>query len=135
MQVLAQPSFPSLPARPNCFVWYEGDPCDVQIQQYHQASQLRLQQEWQTNVVSPLLKQLSDQQQQITGQQRQIKTLQIKIESQTATALKSEARNEALLGGVGAGLGATLAFLVAVVAFRKLARNATLGQLSSASLK
>jgi hypothetical protein len=116
-------------------VWYEGDPCDQLIQQSHQASQLRQQQEWQSSVTSPLLKQIADQQKQIAAQQNQIQVLQTKIESQTATAVQIEARNQALIGRLGAGLGATLAFVVAIATFRRLTRNATASYLSSASSK
>jgi hypothetical protein len=133
MQLSAQPTFPTLPTRPNCLVWYEGDPCDQLIQQYHQASQLRQQQEWQNSVTSPFLKQIADQQKQIAAQQNQIQALQIKIEAQTATALQSEARNQEVLARLGAGLGATLALLVAIAAFRRFTRNRTTGHLSSAS--
>jgi hypothetical protein len=72
---------------------------------------------------SALQKQIADQQKQIVDQQSQIRTLQLKIESQTAVALQSDARNETLLNGIGAGVGAALAFLVAVASFRRLARN------------
>jgi hypothetical protein len=74
-------------------------------------------------VTAPLQRQIADQQKQIADQQNQIKTLQLKIESQTMAALKGEARNEALLDGIGAGLGTALAFLVAVAVFQRLARK------------
>jgi hypothetical protein len=135
MQLSAQPTVPTSTTRPNCLVWYEGDPCDQLIQQYHQASQLRQQQEWQNSVTSPLLKQIADQQKQIAAQQNQIQVLQIKIESQNATALQSEARNQEVLGRLGAGLGAILALSVAVATFRRLTRNTTSNHLSSASSK
>lgn len=124
MQVLAQQQT-ALPLKPNCLVWYAGDPCDELIQQYHHAAEQRQQQEWQVSVTAPLQKQIADQQKQIVDQQSQIKTLQLKTESQTMEALRNEARNEALLNGIGAGVGAALAFLVAVASFRRLARNST----------
>jgi len=124
MQVIAQLPTP-LPLKPSCLVWYAGDPCDELIQQYHQAAGQRQQQEWQIHVTAPLQKEIADQQKQIASQQSQIGTLEVKIESQTAEALQSEARNEALLSGIGAGLGAALALLVAVASFRRLARNST----------
>ena len=98
------------------------------IQQYHQAVELRQQQELQVRQAAPLQKQIADQQKQIVDQQNQIKTLQLKIESQTFEALQNQARNEALLNGIGAGLGAGLAFLVAVASFRRLARSSTASQ-------
>jgi len=125
MQVIAQQQPTPLPLKANCLVWYAGDPCDELIQQYHQAAEQRQQQEWQIQVTAPLQKEIADQQKQIAGQQSQIGTLQGKIESQTAEALQSETRNEALLNGIGAGLGAALALLVAVASFRRLARNST----------
>ena len=113
------------PSRPTCVVWYAGDPCDELIQQYNRAAEQRELREWQASVLAPLQKQIADQRTQINDQQTQIKTLQVKIESQTFEALQSEARNQALLDGIGAGIGAGLAFFVAVVVFRRLARNAT----------
>jgi len=125
MQVAAQQPFTPLPLKPNCMVWYAGDPCDELIQQYNQAVAQRQRQEWQIDVTAPLQRQIADQQKQIADQQGQIKALQVKIESQTMEGLQSEARNQALLNGIGAGLGAGLAFVVAVAGFRRLARNAT----------
>jgi hypothetical protein len=109
--------------KPDCFVWYVGDPCDERIQQYNQAVEQRQRQEWRLDVTAPLQRQIADQQARIADQQSQIKTLQLKIESQTMDALQNEARNQSLLNGVGAGLGAGLAFLVAVALFRRLARG------------
>jgi len=128
MQALAPLLAPPLPTKPDCLVWYAGDPCDEMIQQYHQAVELRQQQELQVRQAAPLQKQIADQQKQIVDQQNQIKTLQLKIESQTFEALQNQARNEALLNGIGAGLGAGLAFLVAVASFRRLARSSTASQ-------
>jgi hypothetical protein len=122
MQLAAQPP---LPPQPHCLVFYAGDPCDQLIQQYNQASEQSQRQEWQDQVTTPLQKQIADQQKQLTLQQNQIRTLQVQIESQTVEALQSEARNQALLNGVGAGIGAGLAFFVAVASFRRLARKAT----------
>jgi uncharacterized coiled-coil protein SlyX len=116
---------PTLPlhTKPDCLVWYAGDSCDQLIQQYNQNAQLRQQQEWQLQVITPLQKQIAEQQKQIAGQQAQIKALQLKLVSQTADALQNQARNQALLDGIGVILGAGLAFLVTVAAFRRLARN------------
>lgn len=124
MQVVAQPQLTRLPQRPNCLVWYEGDPCDELMQQYHKAMEQRQQQEWQISVAAPLQMQITDQQREIADQQNQIKTLQLKIESQTTVALQSEARNRAALDLFGACLGVGLAFFVAIASFRRLARNA-----------
>ena len=123
MQVIAQQQPTPLPQKPNCLVWYAGDHCDELIQQYHQATEQRQQQEWQISLTAPLQRQIADQQKQTAEQQNQIKTLQLKIESQTVEALQSEARDQALLDGIGAGLGTALAFFVAVASFRRLARN------------
>lgn len=129
MQVIVQQQPTPLPLKPNCLVWYAGDHCDELIQQYHQATEQRHQQEWQISVTAPLQKQIADQQKQIADQQSQLKRLQLKIESQTVEALQNEARNQALLDGIGAGLGTTLAFFMAVASFRKLARNWTAAKL------
>jgi hypothetical protein len=114
--------------KPDCLVWYAGDPCDDRIQQYHQAVEQRRQVEWQASVSAPLQKQIADQQKQISDQQHQIKLLQLKMESQTLEASQSLARNEALLNGIGAGVGATLALLVAVAGFRRLARSSSVAR-------
>jgi hypothetical protein len=124
-QVLAQQQPIPLPQEPNCLVWYAGDHCDELIQEYHQTTEQRQQQVWQISVTAPFQRQIADQQKQIADQQNQIKTLELQIESQSVEALQSEARNQALLDGIGAGLGAALAFFVAVVGFRRLARNCT----------
>jgi hypothetical protein len=116
MQAVIQPQ-PGLPLpRPDCLVWYAGDPCDELIQQYHQAAEQRQQEQWQLSLTAPLQKQIADQ-------QNQIKTLQLKLDSQTAEALQSDARNQAFLDGMGAFVGVSLAFLVAIAGFRRLARN------------
>jgi hypothetical protein len=122
MQLMVQLQ-PGIPARPDCLVWYAGDPCDERIQAYRQAVEQRRQQEWQSSMTGPLQKQIADQQKQITEQQNQIKVLQLKMESQSVEASQNEARNEALLNGIGAGVGAALALLVAVAGFRRLARG------------
>jgi hypothetical protein len=112
MHAVIQPQ-PVLPLpRPDCLVWYAGDPCDELIQQYQEAAE---QQQWQP-VIAPLEKQIVDQ-------QIQIKTLQLKLDSQTAEALQSDARNQAFLDGMGAFVGVSLAFLVAIAGFRRLARS------------
>jgi hypothetical protein len=132
MQAIAQSQLVRPPLKPDCLVWYAGDPCDALIQQYHQATEQRQQQEWQISVTAPMQKQIADQQKQVADQQKQIadqqsqlKTLQLKIESQRLEALQSEARSQVLLHGVGAGMGAAMAFVVVVAGFRRLARNST----------
>ena len=116
MQTVIQPQPVLPPPRPDCLVWYAGDPCDDLIQQYHQAAEQREQQQWQLSITAPL-------QQQIADQQNQIKALQLKLDSQTAEALQTDARNQAFLDGMGAFVGVSLAFLVAIGGFRRLARN------------
>jgi hypothetical protein len=123
MQTPLQLPIVTAQTKPDCLVWYAGDSCDQLIQQYNQSVQLRQQQEWQMQVLAPLQKQIAEQQKQLVGQQEQIKTLQLKLLSQTAEALQNQARNQALLDGIGVILGAGLAFLVAVAAFRRLVRN------------
>ena len=125
MQALPQPPLPAVPPKPDCLVWFAGDPCDALVQQYNQATQQRLQQEWQIQVTSALQKQIAEQQRQIGDQQTQIKALQLKMESQTMEALQNEARNQAFVDGVGVVVGTGLAFLVVVAGFRRLARNST----------
>ena len=124
MQLIAQP-YPVPPRSPDCLVWYAGDPCDGQIQQYHQAMEQRQLEDWRNSTIAPLQRQIADQQKQIADQQNQIKTLQLKIESQTAEALQGQARNQAFLDGIGAILGAGLAFVVTVASFRRLANRST----------
>ncbi len=128
MQALVQQQPAPLPRKPDCLVWYAGDACDEMIQQYHQATNERQQREGQIAVAAPLQKQIVDQQKQILEQQNQIKTLQLQTELQSVEALHREARNDALLNGIGAGVGAALAFLVAVASFRRLARASTAPQ-------
>jgi hypothetical protein len=115
-------------AKPTCLVWYPDDPCDQRIQQYDQLAAQRLQLEGQAALTARFQAQIADQQRQLIAQQNQVKTLQIQIDSQTQQALQSEARNQALLDGIGAGIGAGLAFLMAVAVFRRLARNATVAK-------
>lgn len=128
MQVAPQPQLTPLPQSPNCLVWYEGDPCDELMQQYHKAVEQRQQQEWQISVAAPLQKQIADQQSLIADQQNQIKTLQLKIESQTTAALQSEVRKRAAQDLVGACLGVGLAFFMAIASFRRLARNSIISK-------
>lgn len=116
---------PPAPAKPDCLVWFAGDACDQLIQQYNQAISLRQFQEWQLQTTAPLLKQVADQQKQIVAQQTTIQTLQSRLDSQTADALQNQARNQALLDGIGAVIGAGLAFLVTVAGFRRLVRGST----------
>jgi hypothetical protein len=123
MQTIAQVPLIPVPVKPDCLVWYAGDPCDELIQQYHRAADARQQEERQLSVSVPLQKQIVEQQKQIADQQAQIKALQLRIESQTVEAVQNQARNDALMNGIGAGLGAALAFLVAVASFRRLART------------
>lgn len=113
-----QPILESNPAplRPDCLVWYAGDPCDVLIQQYHQAAEQSRRQEWQASVTAPL-------QRQIVAQQKQIHALQLQIEEQTTEALQSQAHTAAIFEGIGAGLGVAFALFLAVAFFRRLARN------------
>ena len=114
MQPMVQPA--PAPSRPDCLVWYAGDPCDVLIQQYHQAAEKYQQQEWQVSVTAPLQRQIADQ-------QRQIRVLQLQIAAQTTQALQSEARTAAIFEAIGAGLGVAFALFLAVACFRKLTRN------------
>jgi hypothetical protein len=117
-------ALPPVPlSRPNCLIWFPGDACDQQLQQYRQATDQRQQQEWQTAVTSRYDQQIADQQKRITDQQAQIKTLQTKLDSQTTEALRSEARTQAFFDGLGGMIGIALAFLVVVASFRKLTRS------------
>jgi len=110
-QVIQPQPLQPLP-RPDCLVWYAGDPCD-ELMQYQLAAE---QQQWQLSLTAPLEKQIADQ-------QIQIKTLQLRLDSLTAEAFESDARNQAFLDGMGAFVGVSLAFLVAIAGFRRLARN------------
>ncbi len=120
MQAFAQVPQP-LPA-PRCLIWYPGDPCDQLVQQYRQALELRQRQEWQTSVTAPLEKQIADQQKKIAEQQAQIVSLQSRIDSQTMDALRSEARNQAVLDSLGVIIGIGIAFVMVLAFFRKLTR-------------
>jgi hypothetical protein len=122
----AQLPIPPVPAKPGCLVWFAGDPCDQLIQQYNQAIAGREQQEWQSQATAALEKQLAGQQKQIGDQQGQIKALQLKLDSQTSESLQAQARNQAFVDGMGAVIGAGLAFLVTVVGFRRLTRSSLL---------
>jgi len=122
----AQFPIPPVPAKPGCLVWFAGDPCDQLIQQYNQAIAQRQQQEWQTQATATLDKQIAGQQKQIADQQDQIQALQLKLTSQTTDSLQAQARNQAFVDGMGAVIGAGLAFLVTVVGFRRLTRGSLL---------
>jgi hypothetical protein len=114
---MPQPVQPPLqPAKPDCLVWYAGDPCDVLIQEYRRATELAQRKEWQVSVSAPLQKQIEDQ-------QRLIKALQVQMAAQTNAALQGEARTDAIFQGIGAALGAALALIVALACFRRLARH------------
>ncbi len=123
MQTSAQLPVAPAPAKPGCFVWFPGDPCDQLIQQYNQAMAQRQLQEWQAQATTPLQKQIAEQQKKIAEQENQIQFLQIRLESQTVDALQSQARNQAFLDGMGAVIGAGLAFYATVAGFRRLARR------------
>ena len=127
MQALPQIAPPVRLAQPRCLVWYAGDPCDLQIQQYHQVSEDQQRQEWQSSVTSRFERQIADQQKQITEQQAQIRALQTRIDSQTMEALRSEARSQAFVDGIGVIIGIGLAFLLVVAAFRKLSHHESTG--------
>lgn len=119
----AQLPLPPVPAKPGCMVWFAGDPCDQLIQQYNQAIVQRQQLEWQLQTTAALEKQLAGQQKQISEQQNQIQALQMKLDSETSESLRAQARNQAFVDGVGAVIGAGLAFVVTVVGFRRLTRG------------
>jgi uncharacterized protein YlxW (UPF0749 family) len=123
MQALPQIAPPVRPARPGCLVWYAGDPCDLQIQQFHQVLEDQQRQEWQSSVTARFERQIADQQKQINEQQAQIRTLQTRIDSQTMETLRSEARSQAFVDGIGVIIGIGLAFLLVVAAFRKLSHH------------
>jgi hypothetical protein len=120
MQALAQ--IPQSVPEPRCLIWYPGDPCDQLLQQYRQALELRQRQEWQSSAIAPFQKQLADQEKQIAEQKAQIVTLQSQIDSQTMDALRSEARNQAVLDSLGVIIGIGIAFAMVLVFFRKLTR-------------
>ena len=120
MQAFAQ--IPQPLSEPHCLIWYPGDPCDQLLQQYRQALELRQRQEWQTSAIAPFEKQIADQQKQIANQKAEIATLQSRIDSQTMDALRSEARNQAVLDSLGVIIGIGIAFVIVLAFFRKLAR-------------
>jgi ABC-type Fe2+-enterobactin transport system substrate-binding protein len=124
MQASAEIPLPFPATEPHCVVWYSGDPCDQLIQQYHQVTAQRQQQEWQNTVTTRFEKQAADQQKQIATQKAQIAALQLKIDSQTMEALRSEARAQSILDGIGVVIGMGLAFLMVIAFFRKLSRHA-----------
>jgi hypothetical protein len=110
-------------AKPDCLAWYTGDACDQAIQRYNQAQEQQRLQDWRIQVTAGFQKHIAEQQNQIAAQQAQIQVLQSRIESQTTEALRSEARTQALLDGTGAALGVVFAFLLVVLAFRRLTRG------------
>src|SRR5579883_929613 len=118
MQTPAQIALPVQATRPACLVWYAGDPCDQQVQQYRQQVENQLRLDWQSSVTARFEKQIAEQ-------QKQIRTLQARIDSQTMEALRSEARSQAFIDGIGVIIGIGLAFLLVVAAFRKLSHYAT----------
>jgi hypothetical protein len=122
----AQLPIPPVPAKPGCLVWFAGDPCDQLIQQYNQAIAQRQQQEWQIQATAALERQLAGQRKQIADQRTQIQALQVKLDSQTTESMQAQARNQAFVDGMGAVIGAGLAFLVTVVGFRRLTRGSVL---------
>jgi hypothetical protein len=121
MQSLAQMPPPVQLSRPSCLVWYAGDPCDQQVQQFREMSEEQQRQDWQSSVTARFEKQVAGQQKQITEQQAQIRALQTRIDSQSVEALRSEARSQAFVDGIGVIIGIGLAFLLVVAAFRRLA--------------
>jgi hypothetical protein len=129
MQAPTQPPplapYPRPSAEPRCLVWYPGDPCDQSIQQYRQAIADQQRNDWQASVTARYEKQIADQQKKIADQQTQITVLQSKIESQTMEALRSEASTQAFFDGIGVVIGISVAFLLVIAAFRKLARHAS----------
>ena len=117
-------ALPPIPlSRPNCLIWFPGDACDQQLQQYRHAADQRQQQEWQNAVGARYDQQIADQQKRIADQQAQINTLQTRLDSQTTEALRSEARTQAFFDGLGGMIGIALAFLVVVASFRNLTRS------------
>jgi uncharacterized coiled-coil protein SlyX len=120
MQALAQ--IPQPLPEPRCLIWYPGDPCDQLLQQYRQTLELRQRQEWQSSTIAPFERQIADQQKQIANQKAEIATLQSRIDSQTMDALRSEARNQAVLDSLGVIIGIGIAFAMVLVFFRKLTR-------------
>jgi small-conductance mechanosensitive channel len=109
-------------SRPDCLIWFPGDTCDQQLQQYRQAAEQRQQQEFQNAATARYDKKFADQQKVIADQQTQIRALQTRLDSQTTEALRSEARTQAFFDGLGGVIGIALAFVVVMASFRKLAR-------------
>jgi hypothetical protein len=118
--VQALPPIPQF--KPDCLIWFPGDLCDQQLQQYRQALDQHQQQEFQNTLNARYSKQIAEQQKLLTDQQSQIRTLQTRLDSQTTEALRSEARTQAFFDGLGGAIGIALAFLVVVASFRKLTR-------------
>ena len=116
-------ALPPIPgSKPDCLIWFPGDACDQQLQQYRQAVEQRQQQELQNALNARYDKKIADQQKLIGDQQTQIRMLQTRLDSQTTEALRSEARTQAFFDGLGGVIGIVLAFLVALASFRKLTR-------------
>ena len=124
MQTSAEIPLPFPAAEPHCLVWYSGDPCDQQIQQYHQATSQRQQQEWQNTVTARFEKQAAEQQKLILDQKIQLQTLQARLDSKTVEALRGEAHTQAVLDSIGVIIGIGLAFIMVLAFFRKLTKNA-----------
>jgi len=117
-------ALPPIPvSKPDCLIWFPGDACDQQLQQYRQVADQRQQQEFQNALSARYDKKFSEQQKIIIDLQRQTRTLQSRLDSQTSEALRSEARTQAFFDGLGGILGIALAFLVAMASFRKLTRT------------
>lgn len=117
-------ALPPIPvSKPDCLIWFPGDACDQQLQQYRQVADQRQQQEFQNALSARYDKKFSEQQKIIIDLQRQTRTLQTRLDSQTSEALRSEARTQAFFDGLGGILGIALAFLVAMASFRKLTRT------------
>jgi hypothetical protein len=110
-------------SKPDCLIWFPGDACDQQLQQYRQAADQRQQQEFQNALSARYDKKFSEQQKIIIDLQTQTRVLQTRLDSQTSEALRSEARTQAFFDGLGGIIGIALAFLVAMASFRKLTRT------------
>ena len=116
-------ALPPIPvSKPDCLIWFPGDACDQQLQQYRQAADQRQRQEFQNALSARYDKKFSEQQKIIIDLQTQTRTLQTRLDSQTTEALRSEARTQAFFDGLGGIIGVVLAFLVVMASFRKLTR-------------
>ena len=123
MQASAEIQLPFPATEPHCLVWYSGDPCDQLIQQYHEVTRHRQQQDWQSTVSARFEKQFAEQQKLIADQKLQIQALQAKLDSQTMEALRGEAHTQAVLDSIGVIIGIGLAFVMVLAFFRKLTRH------------